>query len=163
MMYHQLSGPTLDRIRELIDANFSGRDELYAAVETLDDEARKVVCRRLAEHLADHAAELEQIVLASSDRGIDMTDPDFIDHLSERTFLEMVKDLHGESQVLAEIEQCERNLKEKYDRMIRATSEQDAEGVLKRHRDDIEFAEHVLHAMQEPPDAPPSDDRNADR
>jgi uncharacterized protein (TIGR02284 family) len=162
MMFQQLSGSTLDKIRVLIDANFSGRDELYAAAESLDDEARKGVCRRLAEHLADHAAELEQILLASSDRGIDELDADFIDHLSERTFLEMVKDLHGESRVLAENEQCERNLKEKYDRMIRATSESEAEGVLKRHRDDVEFAENVLHAMQAPPDSAPSADRAAD-
>jgi uncharacterized protein (TIGR02284 family) len=163
MTLHQLSASTLERIRELIDANFTGRDELYAAVETLDDEARKGVCRRLAEHLADHAAELEQILLASSERGLDDFDAAFIDNLSERAFLEMVKELHGEARVLAEIEQCERKLKEKYDQMIQATSERDAEGVLKRQRDDVEFAEHVLHSMQEPPSKAPSDKRSAGR
>ena len=60
----QLNRIALRKIQELIEANFAGRDELQAAAESLDDDARQRVCRRLANHLASHAAELQQIVTA---------------------------------------------------------------------------------------------------
>jgi hypothetical protein len=112
MRNHRLGDATLAKIRELIEANFAGRDELYAAAETLDDEARKKVCRRLAEHLAGHAVELEKIALASSE-DIDIADVEFIDYIAEEAFLHMVKELHGSSRVIASVEQCEHNLKDK--------------------------------------------------
>lgn len=151
MLPHTLSESTLAKIRALIEANFAGRDELYAAMETLDDDMKKNMCQRLAEHLADHAAELEQILLANAENAeghYDLNDIEFIDQLSERTFLEMVKDLHGEQRVVAAIEQCERKLKELYDRLLASTPEPEAEGVMQRHRKDVEFGEQVLHTMQ---------------
>ncbi|MHB0958517.1 MAG: hypothetical protein ACYC0X_16790 [Pirellulaceae bacterium] len=149
MVPRQLSEPTLAKIRELIEANFAGRDEMYAAAETFDDVARKNICKRLAEHLAAHAVELNQILLVNGHGRYDLADVEFIDHLSERTFLEMVKELHGEKRVVTAIEQCERNLKEKYDRMLESMPEAEAEDVLGRQRDQVEFGEQVFHTMQE--------------
>ena len=42
-LYAALDKVTLAKIQELIEANFTGRDELYAAAESLDDEARKLL------------------------------------------------------------------------------------------------------------------------
>ena len=148
MVPRMLSHSTLARIRHLIEANFAGRDELYAALETLDDDARKNICKRLAEHLAGHAVELSQILLANGHGKYDLSEVEFIDHLAERTFLEMVKDIYGESRVLAAIEQCERNLKDKYDRMLTSMPEVETEGILQHQRGEVEFGEQVLHTMQ---------------
>jgi uncharacterized protein (TIGR02284 family) len=162
MQPHTLSPATLANIQELIESNYAGRDELYAAVETLDDDARKNVCRRLAEHLGGHAAELEQILLSNGDERFDPTSVEFIDHLSERMFLKIVKDQQGEANVLKAIEQCERNLKEKYDQMLRSTPESEAVGILERQRDEVEFGEQILHTMHDPPDEKPSDGASLD-
>jgi hypothetical protein len=143
-----LNQSTLKSIRELIEANFAGRDELYAAVETLDDDARRNICTRLAEHLAGHAIELSQILLANGHSKYALSDIEFIDHLTERTFLEMVKDMHGESRVLASIEQCERNLKEKYDQLLNSMPEEEIAGILQDQRGEVEFGEQVLHTMK---------------
>jgi hypothetical protein len=148
MIPRKLNHSTLKAIRELIEANFAGRDELYAAVETLDDDARRNICVRLAEHLAGHAAELSQILLANGRSEYKLSEVEFIDYLAERTFLEMVKDVHGETRVLASIEQCERNLKEKYDRMLTSIPEAEIAGILQHQRGEVEFGEQVLHTMK---------------
>jgi hypothetical protein len=158
MRPYALSESTLTKIRELVEANFAGRDELYAAVETLDDGASKDICRRLAEHLAAHGTELAQILIANQDFQFDLADIEFIDDLSERTFLEMVKEVHGEACVLASIEQCERNLKNKYERMLKSMPETKADAeagaVLQRQRDQVEFGENVVHTMHKATDKP---------
>ncbi len=65
MLPRPMDDKTLAKIQELIERNFTGRDELYAAAQSMDDDARKQICRRLADHLADNAIELQQIVAAS--------------------------------------------------------------------------------------------------
>jgi len=152
MVFHPLSHGTLMSIRELAEANFAGRDELYAAVATVDDAPRKNICKQLADHLAAHGTELRQILVSSGHGDFDVADYQFLDHLTERMFLEMVKEVHGESSVLAAIEQCERNLKDRYDRTLESVPEQDAAGLLQRQRNQVEFGEQVAQTMRKAAD-----------
>jgi uncharacterized protein (TIGR02284 family) len=142
----ELSPQTLDRIQQLISANFAVRDELYAAARSLDDEARQQVCRRLAEHLAGHAVELQQILTASGERPVGPLD---MNSLAEALF-ESAKQSHGESGVLAAAVEREHNLKEDYDRALDYVSQPQAENVLKRQREGVEFGEQVLRGMSAP-------------
>jgi hypothetical protein len=69
----ELDQSTLVKFQELIEVNFTGRAELYAAADSLEDKARQQVCRRLADHLAaGHAVELQQLLTAC---GVHPTEP----------------------------------------------------------------------------------------
>jgi len=148
MSANVLTPETLSKLRELIEANFAGRDELYAAAETVDDAAWKRVCRRLADHLAGHATELEQILLGEEEGRFDPDDMQFLDFVSQRAFLEEVKERHGSAEILAKVEQLERDLKDRYSQALNAANERHAEGVLQRQREDVEFGEDVLRSMR---------------
>ncbi len=65
MKFIQFDEKTLVKIQKLIEGNFAGRDELYAAAESLDSGSREHICRRLADHLAANAIELQQLLVAS--------------------------------------------------------------------------------------------------
>jgi len=142
----ELNPGTLDQIQKLISANFAGRDELYAAAKSLDDEARQRVCRRLAEHLAGHAVELQQILTASGERPAGPLD---VNSLAQ-TLFELAKLSRGEPGVLDAAAACEHTLKEDYDRALDDLSHPQAENVLKRQRDGVEFGEQVLRGMGVP-------------
>ena len=147
-MYRNLPPKIVRRIKELVDASFSGRDELYAAAETLDDEKRSNVCRQLANHLAGHAIELQQLLIANGE-----TPPEPLDmYAVAEGFFNLAKSRHGESEVLRIAEICERTVKDRFDDVIDATKNEDTVALLERQRDDIEFGEHVLKTMQETPE-----------
>jgi len=137
---------TLDKIQQLITANFAGRDELYAAARSLDNDARQRVCQRLAEHLAGQAVELQQILTASGQRP---TGPLDMNWLADALF-ESAKRAGGERGVLHTAVACEQTLKEGYDRALNDLSHPQAENVLKRQRDGVEFGEQVLRGMETP-------------
>jgi len=139
----ELNQDTLARIQELIEGNFTGRDELYAAAESLDDQARRHVCRRLAEFLAGHAADLQQIVIAS---GAEPAGPLDMQSIADALF-EMAKTKRGEPGVLGVVAEGERKLKESYDRAIDATDDRKGEDLLRRQREGVEFGEKVLRDM----------------
>lgn len=142
----ELNPETLVKIQQLIVANFAGRDELYAAAQSLDDSARQQVCRRLAEHLAGHAVELQQILTASGQKPAGPLDLDYIAH----ALCESAKKSRGEQGVLATAAERERVLKEDYDRALNTMSHPQAENVLRRQREEVEFGEQVLHGMRGP-------------
>lgn len=155
-MNRNLPDALIRRIEELVDASFSGRDELYAAADTLDDEKRSNVCRQLADHLADHATELQQILAIN---GEDTVTPLDMYSVAE-TFFTLAKNRDGEAGILTAAESCERLVKERFDEVIDQTSDEDTAALLRRHRNDIEFGEHVLRSMQEPPDEETTSDRS---
>jgi uncharacterized protein (TIGR02284 family) len=150
MLPTELRPEDLGKFQELIEANFTGRDELYAAARSMDDEARQQVCRRLAEHLAGHAAELQQIVAAS---GSDPAEPLDVEPIAEALF-ELAKMNHGERGVIDSAIEGERNLRKEYDRAIEDTSNPEATNTLHRQRDDVEFGEQILRGMERPVDRP---------
>ena len=149
----ELDKTTLAKIRELVEANFGSRDELYAAADSLDDEDRERVCRRLAEHLAGHAAELQQVLAASRS---DPAGPLDIDEIVVALF-ESIKAQRGAAGVLEAAEEAQRDLKRGYDRAIEETPAQEAEGLLRSQRDEVEFGERVLRSMKRSEDERESD------
>jgi uncharacterized protein (TIGR02284 family) len=153
MLPHKLDDTTLRKLQELVEANFAGRDELYAAADSLNDEDRKRVCRRLAEHLAGHAAELQQILAAC---GADPAGPLDIHATADKLF-ELAKASRGADGVLDVAESCEKNLKQEYDRAIQDTPNQEAEAMLQGQRDDVEFGEQVMRCMKNSGDSTKSD------
>jgi hypothetical protein len=148
-----LDEKTLAEIRKLVEANFGNRDELYVAADSLDDEDRERVCRRLAEHLAGHAAELQQVLAAS---GSDPAGPLDIDDIVTALF-ESIKAQRGVAGVLEAAEEAQRDLKRGYDRAIEETPAQEAEGLLRGQRDAVDFGERVLRSMKHPEDERDSD------
>lgn len=141
-----LDDKTLAKIQALIEANFSGRDELYAAGKSVDDKARELICRRLAAYLAANAIELQQIVAAS---GVDPAGPLDTEALA-RKLLDLAKSNRGESAVLRAAAEGEHSLKEEYDEAIEVIPDREAEAILRRHRDEVEFGEQVLRSIDNP-------------
>lgn len=141
----ELGEGTLSKIQKLIEANFTGRDELYAAAESSDDEARKQICCQLAAHLADHAVHLQQIVASS---GVDPAEPLDVNEIASALF-DLAKANRGETGVLQVAAEGERNLKEEFDRAIETTPDQEAKALLDKQRDNVEFGEQVLRNIHE--------------
>lgn len=146
-MYRNLPPQAVRRIEELVDASYSGRDELYAAADALDDERRSQVCRQLADHLAGHATELQQLLMMNGGEAIEPLD---LYSIAE-SFFGTIKRREGEAGVLNVAEACERTVKERFEQAIEATQNEDTAALLERQRDNIEFGENVLKSMQEPP------------
>lgn len=141
-------------MQRLIEQNFTGRDELYAAAESLDDEDGGRVCRRLAEHLADHAIYLQQILAANGYVPLEPTD---IPELTIRLF-DLVKSQKTSKAVIAAAENCEHVVRDAYDDAIDSTENQQLGGLLREQREDVEFGEEVLRAMQHANQASQGDD-----
>ena len=78
----KLDAKILSEIQKLIEGNFTGRDELYAAAESMDDRSRERICRRLAEHLAANAIELQQLLKES---GVEPAGPLDMQSIAPRT------------------------------------------------------------------------------
>ena len=144
MQPRELDKKTLDKIRELVEANFGGRDELYAAAESLDDQDAERVCRRLAEHLAGHATDLQHILAAC---GHEVTGPLDIDDIVAALF-ESIKQQQGAPGIFEVAEGKQRDLKRGYDRAIEETTTEDTKELLRGQRNQIEFAESVLRRMK---------------
>ena len=134
-------------IEELIDASYSGRDELYAAAELLDDDRRSRVCKRLAEHLAKHAIELQQLVTVNGGETLEPLDM----YSVAESFFALAKSRRGEAGILDAAEECERVVKERFENVIAETDSDEAATILERQRNDIKFGEDILKAMQAAP------------
>jgi uncharacterized protein (TIGR02284 family) len=136
---------TTERIQHLIRTVFAGRDDLYAAADTLDNERIAEICRRLAQELGGHAAELQQLVLL---QGREPAKPETVESRLQRAVLELMKSKHGNEAVVAEVETSENQVKRHYEEAIDATPNREVKGVLRRHRDDAQFGEDVLHELR---------------
>ena len=135
---------TLTVVQELVETNFGIRDELNAAADSVDDEDRQRVCRRLADFLANNAIRLQQMLAAS---GNEPAEPLDIDAIVAALF-KAVKVRHGTAGVIEAAEETQRDLKRGYDRAIEEASEPQAEGVLREQRKQVEFSEQVLRSIK---------------
>lgn len=142
-MTTQFDPETLGKIQTLIEGNFTGRDELYAAADSMDNDARVRICRNLAEHLAMNAIELQQIVAAS---GVNPAQPLDLEAIAHALF-ELVKANHGDLGVLKAAAEGEHLLKRDYDAAIGATRDPEAKAILEKQREQVEFAEDVLKSI----------------
>lgn len=145
MFPHNMPPEALEQIQKLVEANFAGRDELNAAAASIDDDRRKAIVRQLADHLADHAIELQQIVTANGQKA---WVPESIYSIAGALF-DLITANRGPDGVIAAAERCEQNVVQAYDKAIAATQDPDTEGMLRRQRDEAEFGKNVLHCMSE--------------
>ncbi len=139
---------TLSRIQQLIEGNFTGRDELLAAAKSLDDESRVRICRRLADHLAANAVELQQIVAASGETPAGPLD---LFAVAESLF-DFVRLTRGARGVLETAVEGEENLTKEYDQAIETTKDPNAESILRKQREEIAFGKEVLENVKPPKD-----------
>lgn len=135
---------TLIKIQELIEANFAGREELYAAANSLDNAARENICRRLADHLAANAIELQQLLAASGIAPAEPLDTAAIAH----ALFDLAKLNRGESGVLDTAAEGEDNLKKVYDSAIEATEDEETTALFRRQRREVTFGEDVLRNIE---------------
>lgn len=144
-MQRNLPHQMIEHLEQLIDASFSGRDELYAAAESLSDSRHKDVCRELANHLANHATELQQLLACNGHAPVKPLD---LLELSE-SFFALIKSKRGDVAILDCAERCEKVVKERYSDAISKSTDSDTSALLERQRGEVEFGENVLHAMRE--------------
>ena len=146
MRLKNLDDKTLSKIQEMVEVTFAGRDKLYSAANHLDDEERREICRQLADHLAGHAAQLQQILTAS---GNDPKGPLDI-HAIVDVLLESVCAHSGDSGVLDAAEKYTHEVKEDFDQAIEEIPDPDAREVLQHHRNGVEFGARVLRNLERP-------------
>lgn len=137
----------MHRIEELIDTSYSGRDKLHAASELLDDDTRSHVTEQLANHLANHAAELQQLLSANGGEKLKPTDMYSI----SKQYLTIAKRREGEKGVLSVAEECEQKVKERFTCVLEESFPRDTMAMLQRQRNEIKFGEHVLQSMLSTP------------
>lgn len=146
MVPRELDKQTLEAIRRLVEANYVGRDMLYAAAEMMDDDTRDSVCRRLAEFLAGHAAELQQILMGCGAKPVEIED---IPAVAELVLFDLVKANRGEAGVIEAAECCEQSVEEKYDQAVDDAQNSEAQAIMERQKKDVEFGEQVLRTMRD--------------
>lgn len=142
-MLSELAPQEMREMQRLIESNFTGRDELYAAAQFLDDEFKGHLCRYLGEILAGNAIELRQFLTRC---GIDPAEPLDVEEVARLLFT-LAKSNRGEQGVLCVAVEGEENLKTDYDRAIHATGEPAARTMLRRQREKVEFGQRLLRRI----------------
>lgn len=144
MQREPLDETTRQHLLALIQANFAGRDDLSAAADALGNEALSMICRRLADDLANNAIELQQIALAA---GIDDIDVNEFGAQLQAELIEMIQEGEGDQAVLEEAEECEQIVAQEYDAAIAHTDTPALADVLKQQREKVEFGKNVTHEL----------------
>jgi uncharacterized protein (TIGR02284 family) len=143
----QIDQSTLDLVQDLIRTNLVSRDSLYAAADKLDGPALQRVCRRLADELGGHVADLQQLLLG---RGQKPVGPE--DELVKKlrfVVLEVLQQRPTAQDVVIEAEGRARWLKKEYDAAIAQAEDRQIKSLLHLQRKNAEFGGEVLEAIEE--------------
>jgi len=143
----QIDEATLEIVQDLIRTNLVSRDGLYAAADKLDGPALQKVCRRLADELAGHVADLQQLVLRYGQKPVGPEDW-FVQKLRS-VVLEVLQQQPSSQHVVIEAEGRERWLKKEYDAAIEQARDGQIKGLLHLQRKNAEFGGEVLEAIEE--------------
>jgi len=141
----RLDETTRQHLLTLIQANFAGRDDLSAAADALGNKALSLICRRLADDLANNAIELQQIALAA---GINDVDVNEFGAQLQAELMEMIQAGEGDQAVLEEAEECEQIVEQEYDAAIANTDKPTIADVLEQQREKVEFGKNVAHELR---------------
>jgi len=144
MSHEQPNQATLQHIVALIQANFAGRDDLYAAADALGSSTLSLICRRLAEDLASNAIELQQMALAAGIGEVDIND---IGSGLQAELMETLGQREGDIAVLEEVEACEQLIEHEYDQAIEQSAG-DVEDVLRRQRNNVHFGQSLVRELR---------------
>ena len=143
---HSLDPQTIERLRELVIATYTGRDDLYLAADHLNDEELAAICRKLADDLAGNSAHLEQIIVMHGEKpGSDEKIRAVLGH----EIMKFLREHGRDTAILSAAKETQKELRGQYDATIAATGDSEAQGVLKKQRRDVEFAERVLGRIAE--------------
>lgn len=145
MKREPLNDITRQHLVTLIQANFAGRDDLYAAAEAVDNEALSLICRRLAEDLAGNATELQQIALAA---GVDKVDINKFGTQLQADLMSLMQKADGDEAVLEEVEECEQIVQREYDEAIEQSDAPQIADVLAHQRESVTFGKTVVQKVR---------------
>ena len=143
----EIDQTTLDELQDLIRTNLVARDSLYTAAENLDNETLQKICRRLADELGGHVAELEQFLLANHAQPVDPDDK--VVSLLRAIVLDALQQDSATVTALRMGEKCAQQLKSQYQEAIENTGNRRAQGLLHQQQKTVESGEDVLHALSE--------------
>lgn len=144
MVPRQVDRATRDTLTRLIRTNYRARDEMYAVAEALNDADQQRVCRRLAEYLAGHAAELQQVLLACAEDTVRVEE---VPEERHAELFQMIRSREDAAGMLRVAERCERALKEEYDRAVDGVRSRYTKAILLRQRMETRISEQVVRAM----------------
>lgn len=138
---YTLDTDMLQRIRQLVGNLYCGRDDLYQIAEQLTDKELAAICNKLADDLAAKNSHWEQIMLMHGEQ------PDIQEDLTMVLGAEIMKFLReGQSDKervnLAQDE--ESKLAQEYEETIVAVRDPEAQALLKKQKEDVEFGKRVL-------------------
>jgi hypothetical protein len=139
----------LCRVRGLIGATYSGRDDLCAAASRLSDEQLSNLCRGLADDLADHAAYLRHLRMSRAAAAESLA-VEILRFFRDRGW-------RNRSMPFA-VERPLRHSGDRYDIAIAATGDPEARALLRAQSEHLHFAERLLRGIE---DSCPCDDRQA--
>lgn len=143
MLSRELNETTLTILQNLVTANFASRDRLYCAAESLTDLDRKLICRRLADQLANNAIHIQQLL---AQRNVDVPNPP----ASDDEELKQLRSAAGDSlAILDAAERCEEALESAYDTAIDQSPDAEATGIMRRQREDVAFGKRILRCFRD--------------
>ena len=138
---HSLDSQTIERLRDLVAATYSGRDDLYQAAANLEDAELAAICRKLAEDLAGNSAHLAQILAM---HGTKASDTGHVKAALTGEIMRFIREHEHDKGVLSAAKEVERGLGDQYDATIAATGNAEAQALLKKQKEEVEFGEKVL-------------------
>jgi hypothetical protein len=141
---HSLDSETIARLRHLVVATYSGRDDLYAAAAQVTDKDLGDICCKLADDLAGNAAYLEQIIIMHDE------DPGYVNAIASslgEKIMKLVRARRGDQGIVSAVQQKQMKLREKYEATIDAMHDSEAHSLLETQKKAVEFAEHVLRKV----------------
>jgi uncharacterized protein (TIGR02284 family) len=141
MRPYSLDAQTIERLRELVAATYGGRDDLYQAAAAVEDEELALICRKLADDVAAHSAHLAQILAM---HGQKPDDKKTVKMALSQEIMRFLREHEHDQAVLSAANVVERGLRDQYDATIAATKDSEAQAVLRKQREEVDFAERVL-------------------
>lgn len=142
----QLCDNVITRVQHLVLTTYAARDELNSAAECIAGERMKKVCRKLAAHLGDCAAELNQVVV---NHGSAPTQPDDVHGRVYGEVIALLERRHGSRAVKSEAERRLQHVEQEYQSLLESTDDLELQAMLRRHREHIDADEAVLRGIRE--------------
>ena len=134
------SASTIDGLKELVEVLLRRRDELYSIAKLLTDQDQMLICRRIADQLGGHAADLLQVIAASGGRAGTSDEPSKLESRRDAAVTQ------GHL-ALATAAEFESELRARYDQVIECITDREIEGLLCKQRDEVEFCGCVLRSL----------------
>ncbi|MEN6494269.1 MAG: PA2169 family four-helix-bundle protein [Thermoguttaceae bacterium] len=152
---HSLDPQTIERLRDLVAATYTGRDDLYRAAANLEDSDLSAICHKLADELAGNSAHLSQILAM---HGTKPHDAKSVTAVLTEEIMRFLREHEHDKGILSAANKVECGLRERYDTTIAATENAETQALLKKQREDVEFGEKVLRQIAKAGsgDSPPS-------